>query len=292
MSEAKKTEILNLLARGIIRVMLKENLSFDGKVLPDCFVLVIKSTPHGQEKYKTHDVTGGHWDKLKNLVVHSSLILQLQYICLMLSIAKLFEYEIWTSDVMQSCFQSSEPLARNIFIEMPVLEFTLDPLQFLQLLEFLNGLWMSVYLWHPTLENHHGVDLAMRLLGSDPAHYLLSHNGKLKGLSGGYLGNLIQTEDDESRNLSKKTNERFDVADGQSILCFLLVFEVSAYRDRTLLQNQHNYLQKLKKIPAEASYSEFCALQMRVAWLADTRPDFLFEILKSRAGHKEFFFSV
>lgn len=113
-------------------------------------------------------------------MVHSASTLQPQSIRLLLSLAAIFDFDIWTSDVRQAYLQSAEPLARDIFIAHPVPEFELEPSQCLKLLKHLYGLCESGDLWHETLDKHHREDLGMNPMRSDPALYTYMKKGILK----------------------------------------------------------------------------------------------------------------
>ena len=75
--------------------------------------------------YKALFVIGGHRDKLKEFMVHSSQTLQPATIRLMLALAVMLGYEIWISDVKQAYLQSKDGLQRPIFIKDLVEEFEL-----------------------------------------------------------------------------------------------------------------------------------------------------------------------
>ena len=164
MTAAMKKEIKNLLDRGTFKVILKEDIPPDGNVLPGRFVLAIKSKEDGEINFKARYVIGGHRDKLKKMMVHLSQTLQPSSIRLLLGLAALHGFDVWTSDVRQAYIQSAEPLMRDIFIRNPVPEFALDPHQCLQLLKPLYGLCESGDLWHKALDDHHRKDLKMRPL--------------------------------------------------------------------------------------------------------------------------------
>ena len=95
----------------------------DANVLPVRFVLSIKSYIDGEIKYKARYVIGVHRDKMKNQLFHSTATLQPKFIRLLLALASIFGFEIWTSDVRQAYLQASEPIFRNIFIGSPAAEF-------------------------------------------------------------------------------------------------------------------------------------------------------------------------
>ena len=278
MEEAKREEIKNLLDRGTFKIILTEDVPQDGNVLPGRFVLAIKSTDDGKTKYKARYVIGGHWDRLKHMMAHTTSTLQPQSIRLLLALAAIHGFDIWTSDVRQAYLQSTEPLTRNIFIKRPVPEFELDPSQCLKLLKPLYGLCESGDMWHATLDNHHIQDLGMMPLRSDPALYLLVTNGLLKGISGGYVDDLIRTGDSSFKQLCSKTKRKFDMAEDQGLPCTFTGFSISRTVDNTIVQQQHEYLRRLEELPPDASFPHFRSMRMKLAWLSNTRPDCLFEI--------------
>ena len=108
MTEAKKKEIKNLLDRGTFKVILKEDIPHDGNILPGRFVLTLKSNDGGDVKFKARYVIGGHRDKSKDFMVHSTTTLQPQSIRLLLGLAATFGFKVWTADVRQAYLQSSQ----------------------------------------------------------------------------------------------------------------------------------------------------------------------------------------
>ena len=112
----------------------------DDKILPGRFVPDMKSIEDKNVKYKARYVIGGHRDRLKHMMVHSTSTLQPSSIQILLALETVHGFEIWTSDVRQAYIQSAEPLARDVFISKPVLELELDLSQYLQLLKPLYGL--------------------------------------------------------------------------------------------------------------------------------------------------------
>ena len=181
MAKAKCDEIKNLLERGTFKIIFREDILPDGNVLPGRFVPNIKSTEDGEAKFKARFVIGGHRDRLKHMMVHSTTTLQPQSIRLLLALAAIHGFNVWTSDVRQAYLQSAEPLERELYISKPAPEFELNPSQCLQLLKPLYGLCESGDMWHDTLEKHHIMNLGMCPLRFDPALYVLMTKGLLKG---------------------------------------------------------------------------------------------------------------
>ena len=171
MSQANRDEIRRLLDRGTFSVILREEVPPDSNVLPDRFVLAIKSTEDGQVKFKARYVIGGHRDRMKALMVQSAATLQPQSIRFLLALPAIHGFDIWSADVRQAYLQSVEPLSRELFITKPVPEFELQPKQYLKLLKPLYGLCDSRDLWHKTLDEHHRHNLGKTPFRSDPAPY-------------------------------------------------------------------------------------------------------------------------
>jgi len=213
MDDAKRSEIRNLLQRGTFKVILREELPPDGNILPGRFVLAIKSSEDGQVKYKAGYVIGGHRDKLKHMMVHSASTLQPQSVRLLLALASMLGFDVWTSDVKQAYLQSSEPLSREIFIGKPAPEFELDQTQCLKLLKPLYGLCESGDLWHATLDLHHREDLGMSPFRFDPTLYILMKQGALQGLSGGYLDDIIRAGNAHFKKVARRTHTTFEMAE-------------------------------------------------------------------------------
>eukprot|EP00171_Calliarthron_tuberculosum_P023641 IDg23641t1 len=278
MTAAKKSEIAGLLSRGTFKVILREEVPPDANVLPGRFVLAIKSTEDGNIKFKARYVIGGHRDRFKHMMVHTASTLQPQSIRLLLALASMHGFDIWTSDVRQAYLQSAEPLSRDIFIKTPPMEFELESHQCLQLLKPLYGLCESGDLWHKTLDEHHRNDLGMTPFRSDPALYYTKSNGLLIGLSGGYVDDLLRAGSPEFDSISAKTHAKFEMGDNESLPCTFSGFHLGTTDCNSLKQDQSFYLSKLEQLPLCAPFPVFRSMRMKLAWLANTRPDCLFNI--------------
>ena len=114
---------------------LREEIPEDANILPRRFVLAIKSTEDGEVKFKARYIIGCHREKFKVYIVHSSQTLQPASVRLLLALAAIHSFEVWTADVRQAYLQSAEPLLRDIFIKDPVPEFKLDAGHWLQLIK-------------------------------------------------------------------------------------------------------------------------------------------------------------
>ena len=278
MTDAKKQEIRNLLERGTFKVILKEEIPSDANVVPGRFVLTIKSSLDKKVKYKARYVIGGHRDKLKDMMVHSSTTLQPQSIHLLLALAASFGFDTWTSDIHQAYLQTSEPLQREVFIKNAAAEFELSPDQCLKLLRPLYGLCDAGDLWHTTLHKHYRLDLGMAPFKTDPALYYWIVDGILKGMSGSHVDDLLRWGDKDFRELSKGTSDRFEMTEESNFPTEFTGFVLEKDDEGNMIINQNNYLRELQCLPLDASFSTFRSMRMKLAWLANSWPDSLFEI--------------
>lgn len=277
MKAAKQDEIQNLLRREAFKVVLKEDNLSDASVLPGRFVLAVKSISDGSVKQKAQCAIGGHRDKMKHMIVHSASALQAQNVGLLLALTMLLDFDIWTSDVRQAYLQSCGPLSCQIYNQNTVPEFELQRSQCLQLIKPLCGLAESGEIWHKTLDEHHRTELDMEASRSDPALYLHVKGEVLKRLSGGYIDDIVRAGDSDFLKFAERTKEKFDKVDGQTLPCNFTGFSISRNEDENIVQCHHVYLKKLKKLPLDATYTSFRSMKMKLAWLADTQPDCLFE---------------
>lgn len=103
-------------------------------------------------------------------------------------------------------------------------------------------------------------------------------NGLLKGLSDGNVHDHIRAGDKEFKELSKKTEDRFEIVEDQTVPFYFTRVFLARNNDSEVIQDQHDYPQKLEQLPLEAGCSHFRSMCMKLAWLANTRLVCLFEI--------------
>lgn len=106
--------------------------------MPSRFVLTIKHKNTGEEIWKARFVLGGHKDKGKDRVVHSATTLKQASIRLLIALATIFGFDMWSTDITQAYLQSESNLRRKIFDRPDVLE--LGPDELLHVIKPLHGL--------------------------------------------------------------------------------------------------------------------------------------------------------
>lgn len=118
----------------------------------------------------------------------------------------------------------------------------------------------------------------MKPLRSDSALYSLMVDGLLQGLSGTYMDDLLRCGNKRFAELGKKTNTRFEMADNEKPPCTFTGFNLSRTDEGTIELHQNTYVESLRPMPVDATWKDFASTRMKLAWLANSRPDCLFEI--------------
>ena len=140
-------------------------------------------------------MVGGRRDSLKHMMVPTSQNVQTSSVRIVLSLAAMHRFDVWTADVTQAYLQAALTPGREVFITNAPKKFELNPSECLQLLKKLYGLCELGDLWHKTLHDHHVNDLSMNLLDSDKSLYFSLKGDMLSGLSRTYVDDIIRAGD-------------------------------------------------------------------------------------------------
>ena len=137
--EAIRKEIDDLIKRGTWKVVCRSEVPDDANILGGRFVLAIKNPDTDEVIYKARFVVQGHKDKDKDLLIHDSPTISVSSIRILIAIAGIFGFRIWSTYIIQAYLQSSSPLLRDIYTEATK-ELCLDKEKLLKLLRPLYGL--------------------------------------------------------------------------------------------------------------------------------------------------------
>lgn len=114
-------------------------------IIPTRFVLTIKRPDDDKEVFRAPFVLGGHRDCEKPFIVHTSTILWHRSVRILIALAMIFGFDVWSSDVPHAHLQSAQNVKRNVFIRPQMLELSADEL--LQIMKPLYGLTESGHDW-------------------------------------------------------------------------------------------------------------------------------------------------
>jgi len=209
--------------------------------------------------------------------VHGAQTLQASSARLLLALASAYEFDIWSSDIKLAYLQSTEPLIRRVFIKNPAPQFELDPSECFELLKPLYGLSDAGDLWHMSLHKHLTNDLHLVPTKTDQSLYFSFRRGELIGINGSYVDDLLRAGTEEFKNDCQITHRFFETSGDDSPPFTFAGFTVNK-TSTSLTIDQTFYLKKLECLESDSNFSDFRSMRMRIAWLANTRPDMQFEI--------------
>ena len=81
-----------------------------------------------------------------------------------------------------------------------------------QIAVLLYGLFDARELWHRSLEKHLTKDLGLRATRTDPSLYFPFRSGKLVGINGSYVDDLLRKGDQKFLELCSHTHRRFETS--------------------------------------------------------------------------------
>jgi Reverse transcriptase (RNA-dependent DNA polymerase) len=155
-------ELLRLLECRTFKAVLREEIPTNAPVMKGRFVLVIKSRDTDQEVYKAGYVVQGFLDPLKLRAVHNSPNMRQDTSRLVLALASICGFEVWTLDISQAFLHAANETCMK-FPAVAKRNGAFVRHVFLKLMKSLYGLFDSGDRWPHTLRHHHVQDLQIVL---------------------------------------------------------------------------------------------------------------------------------
>ena len=270
--EAKRKELEGLIERGTFRIVLEEELPPNPNIIPCRFVLAIKHSDTGETKHKARFVLGGHRDKDKNSIVHNTVNIKQSSIRLIMALATILGFDVWSLDVRQAYIQSASQLQRDVYIKPKELE--LGPQQLLKISKLLYGLSDSGDCWCETFARFHTHNLRMEQATGDFDLFFRCCSDKLVALSGCYVDDVLQASPTALKGeIQRQIQEQFDITveDVSKFIYTGIMCDTSDPELRTL--SQAHYIRRLKYLPAGSDFKQYRSLRAKIMWIVHTRPD-------------------
>ena len=271
-NEAFAKELAGLIDQGVFKVVIEEELPDDPNVLVARFILCIKDINTGNEKFKARFIVQGHTDSEKEVLLHPSPTISQRSIRLLVALAAIHGFRLWTQDVTQAYLQSALKLSRDIYLKAPK-EFGLASNELLKLLKPLYGLSDSGDYWHETFKLHLRKDLLMKQTDGDLALWFKGVGKALQGLIGVYVDDQLGCGTKEFVKYSEETEKKFK----SRARCFdklhFAGIEIDTLQDGSILMHQEPHAKKLKNLEENCTFDDFRSRRHELAWLTHTRPD-------------------
>lgn len=270
---AKKAEILSLIDRGTFSIVLRPEDSRSPKpnILPSRFVLAIKHKDTGETKLKARFVVGGHRDREKRELVHVSNTVKHSSLRLLVAVAAIFGFDLWSMDVRQAYLQAATPLLRDVYVEPPRDVLNLNQGELLKLLKPLYGLSDAGDYWAKTLSSFHTQHLRMRQATGDFSLFMRHVAGKLVGMSATHVDDLLCVGTSEfTKDMQSHLHERFEMSNADQAPLTFTGIEVTS---KPYGLRQRSYIRRLTALPQQARFDDFRSQRARLSWVVHTRPD-------------------
>ena len=220
-ADAKRKEIQGLIDRGTWKVVLKDELPDDANILKGRFVLAIKDGGTDKEIWKARYVVQGYKDHLKQSLVHDATTAGNYSVRMLVGLASLFGFRLYSTDVTKAYLQSAESLMRDVYIQ-PSKEFELGPNQMLKLLKPLYGLADSGDYCGRTLRHHLESTIGMQSATTDGALFFKLLGDQLFGLCATYVDDCLHAGGTAYQQLSQKNRRTVPMSPprmGQRPIC-------------------------------------------------------------------------
>ena len=270
-TEAKRKEIEGLIKRGTFKIVLREEIGEHPNIIPSRFVLAIKKDGSDEEILKARFVLGGHRDKNSRTIVHNASTLKQSSIRMLLALAAIIGFNVWSINIKQAYLRSACQLNRDVFIKPNVLELKQNEL--LRIVMLLYGLADSGDYWGETLTRHHLDKLRMKQTNGDFSLFFKILGNKLTALSGTYVDGIIRAGDQEYL----ESSTRQTLADFESKEPSFRTFTFTGLQvsqddtEKTLCQEE--YIKCITILKDSESFDTFHSMRDKLAWVANTRPD-------------------
>lgn len=267
---AKRKEILGLIDRGTFAIVVRPDTDEKLNILPSRFVLAIKNTAEGKEILKARFVIGGHRDRSKDKLVHVSNTVRKDSVRMLLSLASILGFDVWSTDIRQAYLQSN-PLLRDVYVKPPDGVIELGPDELLKLLKPLYGLSDAGDYWSTTLNAFHVRMLRMREVTGDFALFFRHICDKIVGLSATFVDDLLETGSPEyRREMEAAIRSTFDISNVQDAP---LTYAGADITTHPYTLSQAGYIRRLSLLPSSATFQDFASQRQKIAWITHSRPD-------------------
>ena len=190
---------------------------------------------------------------------------------MLVGIAAIFGFRIWSQDVSQAYLQSADKLMREVYVK-PSREFRLSHDKLLRLLKPLYGLSDSGDYWHVTFTRHLTEELGMTHTTGDLSLFFKVIHDELSGITGAYVDDTIGAGTPAFENTSRLTEQRFQSKEREFDSITFAGIEIDR-KEYGFIMHQTRFARKVKQLHLDCTYKQYRSKRQELAWLVHTRPD-------------------
>ncbi len=167
---ARKQEIENLVRRGTWELVLEEDVPPGSNIISGSFVIAIKDVEIDNPLFKARYVSHVHRDAEKHNLVHDSTNVRQSSVRLLIALAAIMGFDVWTEYISQAYLQSASKLLQEVYLR-PNKHLQAPVGYILKLLRPLYGLADSGDYWDATFAEHLKKNLGTQAVASDMTLY-------------------------------------------------------------------------------------------------------------------------
>ena len=249
--------------------------------IPSQWVITSKDEKkEGEGSYKARLVCLGNLDKKFNLRATDSPTISRESLRMILSTIANLSWRLRSCDVSSAFLQGCE-LERTVYMSPPK-EFKKEGVIW-RLKKPVYGLADSGRLWYQKIRKKL-LELGCKILTGDEACFLYTKKGKLQGLLGIHVDDIVYAGTDEfENNIIQPLTQFFNISKSDADSFVFCGMKISQASDRSITVSQREYAASIEDIPDYSDKSEaekttlLKSIAGQVLYLAWTRPDIVFD---------------
>ncbi len=207
---ARKQEIETLVRRGKCELVLKEDVPPGPSIISGSFMIAIKKVETDKPIFKARFVAHGRRDAEKHNRVYDSTNVRQSSVQLLIALAAIMGFDVWTEDISQVYRQSASMLLREVYFR-PKKQLQAPAGYTLKLFRPFYGLAESGDYWDATIAEHQRKKLDMRTVAIDMSLLFRWARIQLNGLLAFYVDDTLACRDYSFSQLTEEIRKRFEV---------------------------------------------------------------------------------
>ena len=234
-------------------------------------MIAIKDLEADNPIFKVRFVAHRHRDAEKHNLVHDSTNVRQSSVRIVIALAAIMGFEVWTEYISQAYFQSAGKLLREVYLR-PNKHLQAPVGSILKLLQPLYGLADSGEYWCATFAEHLMRNLGMQTVASDTFLFFRRARAQLRGLLASYVDETLACGDSLFSQLTERTRKRFEVKSQEyGNMRFSGVYIDRSYNGFNSPRRPH--IDRLKPLPSDVNFVLLRQYRAQLSWLIHSHPD-------------------
>ena len=209
--------------------------------------------------------------KVKTSLVYDNPIARQISMKILVGLAAVYGFRLFSTDVTQAYLQSAEMLMRDVYIK-PSAEFKLSPNRLLKLLKTLYGLADSGDYWGRNLRGHILKEIRMSASITDGALFFKMVANHLAGPCATNVDDCLHAGNTKYSELSQSIERKFQCRDREFDKVLFSGVNIQTTSNGFCI-HQESYIKTIDQLIKDVTFAQYSSLPARLMWLLHTRPD-------------------